>query len=154
MNIKTGTTRIVFIFENFVIKIPLIPIGYFFLSLLKHLARGSVQQKIDDLGINHTFLFKFFLAGFRANCIEWQYSRQNPSHEDIIPVHSMFYGLIIVQPKGHNFLTSGKRWKRKLKKLVLSGVTDHDMLVPHNYSSFKGKIRLHDYGSSLTVSCL
>lgn len=150
MKIKFGTTRIVFVFTNFVVKMPLIPAFYFFQSLFRNLKNGTVQKRVDYHNIGPGFMVRFFLRGFIANYLEWKYCIRNRNDKRIIPVYGLFYGLIIIQPKGHNFLTSGVRWKRKLKRLIFLGVKDEDLLVAHNYSLWKGEILLHDYGSKRT----
>lgn len=154
MKLKYGSTRCVFVFKDFVIKFPRLRVYLFFVRLFKHTKEKNVVNKIKQHRIGIAYLFNFFTQGVKANFREYRYSKKHPKDPEIIPVQGLFYGLILIQPRGQEFLESRRKWKRRLKRLKKLGVTDPDMLVSHNYSLWFEKLRLHDYGNQLTVDQL
>lgn len=154
MKIKYGTTRIVIILKRIVIKIPRIPILLFFHRLIKHSYKKDVKVKIKELNINSNFMFNYFIRGFKANYIEYKYSKNNPDKKGIIPVQSLLFGFLLIQPRGSQFSIDNKKWKKVLKKIVKNKINDIDMIISKNYSIWKGSICLHDYGSVKTIQNL
>lgn len=155
MLIKSGRTRVVFIFDNIVIKVPRIPLVSFFSQLLKHSKENTLQHKINTLRIDHLFILRYFLMGFFANRTEYRYSKKNPLKKGIIPINTMILGCILIQPTGIAIDESDKRWKRFHRRLMKKNIPQEaDVHRSHNYSRWKNRICLHDYGSPFTTRYL
>lgn len=155
MKIRSGTTRVVIILDNFVIKFPKVPIIEFFVRLIKHSRDNNVKNKIEQHNINFVYIMRYFLKGFIASFIEWRYSKENPDKEGIIPIYFAFmFGLVLIQPRGEVFPENNRKYRKVIKDAFKKKLTDTDMFYRHNYSLWRGKICLHDYGSMLTISNL
>lgn len=152
MKVRSGMTRIVFIFETIVIKIPKIPVFLFIERFLKHASENNVGYIIEKHAIDCRYIIGFLLAGIHANRTEYQYSKQHPKKKGIIPVKRMILWCILIQPRGEEVLLADRRWKRFFRNLVKKEVPEQaDVLRPENYSYWNNRIHLHDYGSPYTV---
>ncbi len=151
MKLKIGTTRFVFLIGNTAYKWPIIPIFLFLKRLHKHTMKGDVNETINKHG--SSFVFRYLLRGFTSNYLEYKYSKENPRKEDIIP-STLIWGFIIKQPRGHRFSIHQQGWKNILCKLAEKEIKDPELLNEKNYSVYRDRIRLHDYGNPGTADNL
>ena len=152
MKIALGSTRMVFIFSNSVIKIPRIRISLFLRRFFLHSKNGEVNKKINELNIDLKYITRYLLQGFGANLVEYRYSKKTPQKFGIIPVKFLILGFILVQPRGDEVAVFDKRLQKALLLCKERNVLDEDMTSPHNYSIWQDQICLHDYGSVRTIA--
>lgn len=156
MEIKYGTTRMVFLFRHVVIKIPLIRFFYILRRIFVHTKSGEISKKIRNFNESSNGVLGYLTRGFKANRKEYRFSKSEVVNRDIllIPVSYLFLGFIIVQPRGGFINPNDKVWKKFIKRLIKKGVKVHDLLISKNYSFYNNKICLHDYGDILTTDFL
>lgn len=146
MKIQIGGTRIVFLFKNYVLKIPRIRIyKYLFETFLflKSFKKRSLKENL----LEYKFIFITYLfAGFLANFREYL----NSSKNDYI-TETTFFFFITIQKRGNFLYKSDPRWKKIKFLLKKLRIRDYDALSPKNYSILEKRVVLHDYGSSSTI---
>lgn len=154
--VTQGLSRLVLVFEDFVVKLP-------WINPIK-LCRAAKKCKTGGSrnGKRYRFHNNFFLACIiapfhilSANRREYKYYRKNSHERNILPItKAYFFGFILVQPKAEVLGINNIRWKKLFKKLLSFGINDVDLLTPENYGIFYGELKLLDYGNDLTQGVL
>lgn len=156
MKVKLGGTRIVLVFQNFVVKIPRINL---FIRPAKrviyHLARNQVKEKLKNYDQNLIKAgIKYVFAGMYANKIEYYYSRQHKENNEIVHVRGVLYYLILIQKRVETIKEDDKKWKAFIELSLKRGIKDTDLLVARNFGLYENKIKLIDYGREETITTL
>jgi hypothetical protein len=153
MKIKTGRTRIVFLVDNFAIKIAK---PRFIRLLFRMLSFYFVSQRSRD-GYYKTYgrpsfqsFKKYALCSFYANLNEYNYSKKF-NDPDIMPVIKKYlFGWIIIQYKGEDVKNNFVNPFGKIKDIELSPETTG----LHQYCFLNGKYLIVDYGDDSTIQDL
>lgn len=98
-------------------------------------------------------VFRYVLCGFFANYLEWNHFKNFPSSA-LMPTRSLFFGIIIVQPKGICLSGCDATWIRIERALKERAFSDRESLSAENFCVWKGQVRMLDYGNIFTVRFL
>jgi hypothetical protein len=154
MKIKKGGTRIVMVFEKFVIKIPRIKIFMILGLVVKHLLHKKLNENVE--GHNHKLGFvviSYLLVGFMANAREYILSKKIKQDDSrLLRVKWSIYGLLEVQEKGEALYKNHPKWKAVKQLMRKAKIKDYDALTWKNYSLHNNQVCLHDYGGQTTIS--
>jgi hypothetical protein len=153
MKIKTGSTRIVFLVDNFAIKIAK---PRFVRLLFRILSFYFVSKRSRD-GYHKTYgklsfysFKKYALYNFYANLNEYNYSKK-ANDPDVMPVIKKYlFGWIIIQRRGEDPKKDFVNPFRKIKEIKLSSET----IGSHQYCFLDGKWLIVDYGDDETIKDL
>ncbi|MFA5643900.1 MAG: hypothetical protein WC928_00010 [Patescibacteria group bacterium] len=153
MKIKTGKTRIVFLVDNFAIKIAKPRFIRLFFRILSFyfVSKRSRDGYYKTYGRPSFNSFKrYALYSFYANLNEYNYSKKF-NDPDIMPVIKKYiFGWIIVQYKGESFKNSFVSPFENIKNRKLSPETTG----LHQYCFFNGRYLIVDYGDDSTIEDL
>lgn len=150
MKIKTGYSRIVFVFSHFVVKIPKMHIRYPFRYLfMKKTARKNILElkSLKDV-------LKYIFHGVYANRLEYRYSKLRVDSTVIMHSQGLFFGLIVIQKRGVALMSDDKRWLKFLRIVKRLGCKEIDSIRSCNFCIWNGTIRLLDYGKQETIEGL
>ena len=154
MKIGLGSTRIVFIFSNIVIKLPRLRVLYPLRRFREHRQNGQVTEKLKKFGPTvFTAGLNYFFAGIIANRLEYRYSKNTPS-EGIVPINILLWGIIVIQQKGEAVSASSGQWEKFERILRRRGIPEHDTVRSCNFCIFGDRLRMVDYGNQETISAL
>lgn len=152
-----GGTRVVFIFKNYVIKIPRLNILRSILRLIYHIFKWQAIDKIKNFDPNKNIIkggLKYILYGVYSNKLEYYFSKKNKKDDRIVHVYGLLYYFILIQKRVEEISEDDERWKSFVDIYLKKGVKDVDMLVTRNFGFLKDKIKLIDYGREETILTL
>lgn len=159
MKIKKGGTRIVFVFSDYVVKIPRIRPVRIISRLLFHAKEKDCREAL--LVLNPKGVIRgaigYIFAGFIANYIEYNFYKNHKNLELIIPVRGYLFGLILTQKRAREIEEDAlPEWKSFLENFLIKKFSEdeQDLCVSRNFGIEGGKIKLLDYGKRLTTICL
>lgn len=107
-----GLSRLVFIYGDYAIKIPLINVAQMIKFCLKYKNEGTFDEKASRYGNNKILAIPRYVCHLlSSNRREYLYFQKNKNEESLLPVIKAFlFGYIIVQPKADVFSSSNPRW--------------------------------------------
>lgn len=154
MKFKKGKDRLVSIFPalGIAIKFPIIR----FLAVIRASCRQIRNGDWKLLRKSWSFSVKsqrglkgVLLRGLLANWREYRFY-QRTKNPFLQPTYFSFYGLVNVQQVGEPCLIRDQDLWRQLLDLTMNEVwaDAHHFSNPENFCFYKGKLRMHDYGSS------
>lgn len=154
--ITQGRSRLVFIYEDYAIKIPWINLFLFIKCFIEYKKEGILNEKANRYGKNKILAIPIYLFHvLSSNRREYLYYIKHKDEEVLLPIiKSFLFGYIIIQPKGNVFNSCNLRWKKFLKKLIKKGIKHIDLVKPENFCEFNGFIRILDYGNDQTQEIL
>jgi hypothetical protein len=148
-----GSTRVVFIFDKLVVKLPWINFSRLFKSFLKQKKERVANERVQQFHQNKllapfVFLFNIVLAN-RRECV---YFKRHSKVGFLLPTTGFLFGLIVIQPRG--YVLDESTWKRIHERLKTYQGVDSCLLKSENYCTWNGKVYLLDFGSHLTQKSL
>lgn len=182
MQIKSGHTRLALIFEHRVIKIARIhPIGPL-MNIFMYPYREALPDKLKRLKENprreikksllrifwigdmtgkarklRSVLAALFCPGIFANRREYEFFKKHASAtEELLPVYeTRLFGLILIQERGEVLHEGHHLWEEFRALLERKGFgRDTDLYQPRNMCTWRGNLRVLDYGNENTIAAL
>ncbi len=147
--VTEGTSRIVFVFEDFVVKLPWLNIVRAIKSLFNDTKSGVLNNKIKSK-VKYPTLIAWLIIPIHVLCSnlrEYAFYKKYKHEKVLMPTKAFLFGNIIIQPRGAVLSKRMERWKKFYRKIKETGVVDKDLENPRNFSIFMGKIVMHDYGN-------
>jgi len=161
MKINTnGLSRLVFIFENHVVKVPWLNLFLLFKIYLSNKNKGLVGKKLGRYHENKVFalailLFKCLVDSLSSNRREYLYYKKYKNEESLLPIKGYLMGNIIVQPRAEVCKETDLRWKNFLSKLRERDIDDRaDLSKAMNFCVYNNSIKLLDYGNRIAQEVL
>ena len=154
--VTEGLSRIVFVFDNTVIKIPWINFFKMIKCFIKYKKDGIFNKKSKRFHSNKILgIFYYLFYIISSNRREYLYFKKHPKEKSLLPIlKSFMFGYIIIQPRGDVLNSTNPRWNVFLLKLTKMKIDNIDLLTSSNFCIFNGSIKLLDYGSDLTKNAL
>lgn len=149
MKVSTeGASRLVFIFSDFVVKVPWINLTRLIQRILKHRREGTLTTKIrqrSDPSRPITILM-IPLRILWSNRREYLFYQEHKRENILMPTKGFFFGHILVQPRGEVLSRRMRRWKRICNRIKALKINQGDLINPRNFSIIMGRVVLHDFG--------
>src|ERR1035437_88781 len=123
MKVKFGGTRVIFIFKDFVIKIPRFRIVRSILRFFYYLKNKQVEERLEYYNKKSMMIaiLKYFFLGLIANRLEYYYSKKHRNFGEIVPVYGILFGMIIIQKRVVVMKEEDEQWKEFEESLLKKG---------------------------------
>lgn len=161
MKINTnGLSRLVFVFENHVVKVPWVNLLLLFNIYLSHKKKGLVDGRLQRYHKNKIIafiivLFNCFVSALSANRREYLYYKKYKNELSLLPIRGYLMGNIIIQPRAEVCKETDPRWKNFLSKLREREIDERaDLSKAMNFCVYNNQIRLLDYGNIIAQELL
>lgn len=161
MKINTdGLSRLVFIFENHVVKVPWVNLFLLFNIYLSHKKKGLVDGRLQRYHNNKIIaftiiLFNCFVSALSANRREFLYYKKHKNEPSLLPIKGYLMGNIIVQPRAEVCKENDLRWKNFLSKMREREIDERaDLTKAMNFCIYNNQIKLLDYANKVAQEVL
>ena len=161
MKINTnGLSRLVFVFENHVVKVPWVNLFLLFKIYLSHKNKGLIDKKLQRYHENKIIasvivLFNCFVNCLYSNRREYLYYQKYKNELSLLPIEGYLMGNIIVQPKAEVCRETDLRWKNFLLKIKERDIDERaDLSKAINFCVYNNEIKLLDYGNKMAQEVL
>jgi hypothetical protein len=149
--VTEGVSRLVFVFSDFVVKIPWLNIVKLVISALKHRRNGTLPDKfLRYRSDSQSTLLLVLMLPFRilaSNRLEYLFYQKHRHDKCLMPTKGLLWGYIIIQPRGEVLSGRMRRWKRICRRIKSLGIKQGDLINPRNFSLLSGEVVLHDFGN-------
>ncbi len=148
---RHGTGRMVWVFPWFAVKFPRVELKKFCWLLWKHRNKQTLFKTILTSS-NPSFPYSFYYLvskGYLDNWREFIYFLKNRKSRFLFPTYFSFFGMFNITPIGEE----NKKvllWKFKGYVTNLDKHDLHHFAYPENFSKYKGRICMWDYGTHET----
>lgn len=157
MKIARGMSRTVFIFSNFVIKLPRIYWGLIFGTMWREMNGGDLMYHLKTYRVkHHNTIPNYLFSGIVENWAEFLFYKRNKSFRLLAPTHFSFFGLLNVQQFCEPLmLRDDDLWSQLVRITDDAVIKDgHAFASSKNFGTYNGEIRMVDYGSKGTREAL
>jgi len=148
--VTEGISRLVFVFSDFVIKVPWINLRLQISTFLRHKRAGTLADKIREKKSDPSRPLSLLRLPFHvlgSNRREYLFYQKHRKEILLMPTKGFFFGHILVQPRGQVLSKRMRRWKRIYRRVKSLGVNQGDLINPRNFSLIMGRVVLHDFGN-------
>jgi len=154
--VTEGTSRIVFVFDDFVVKFPWLPVFRLIKIMLRENKSGTLNQRIKQKW-THPAIVCYLLMVFyilMSNRREYLFYKRYKKQSFLMPTKGFLFGHIIIQPRGEVLSWRMRCWQETYKKIIRLEIKNKDCEKPENFSLVKNKVVIHDYGNIDTQNFL
>jgi len=156
MKIGIGSTRIVLIFSEFVIKLPRVRVIRLLTRAIETKQDGSLKIKSKRYSKKNIFIAvaRYLLEGVKANRKEYFYFQNNKNKMELIPSTLLILGIIEIQNTGDVLEENSFLWRRIFILLKRSNLHNIPSLKACNFCIFNKRINILDYADDETIQSL
>ncbi|MFA6325176.1 MAG: hypothetical protein WCX46_03040 [Candidatus Paceibacterota bacterium] len=156
MKMGVGSTRVVLIFSNFVIKIPRVRVLRLFTRVIETNQNGSLKRKSRLYSKKNLFIAvaRYLLEGIKANRKEYFYFKKNKNNKELLPATLLVFGIIEIQKRGNVLKETSFLWKRIFVLLRRRSLHTISSFKACNFCIFQERLKILDYADEETIELL